>query len=128
MSTQETKKSGTQMLYLLVLAAVVFLLLVLCSGPKPAARATATPDTGDSLEACGWCQVEVKGELKAPASAKFPSCNRASIHKVAESVYEVKSYVDAQNSFGAMVRTGYVCQVKYQGDHLWTLQNLAFGE
>lgn len=131
MSTQETKKTrGTQILYGLVLVAVIFLLLVLCSGPKPAARttATATPDAGDPLEACGWCQVEVKEELKAPASAKFPSCNRASIYKVAEGVYNVKSYVDAQNSFGAMIRTDYVCQVRYRSDHLWTLQNLVFGE
>lgn len=129
MSTQETKKTGgTQILYGLVLVAVVFLLLVLCSGPKPAAKVVATPDAGHPLEACGWCQVKVKEELKAPASAKFPSCNRASIRKVAEGVYAVKSYVDAQNSFGAMIRTGYVCQVKYRGDHLWTLQRLVFGE
>lgn len=129
MSTQETKKtSGTQILYGLVLVAVVFLLLVLCSGPKPAAKATATPDAGDPLKACWWCQVEVEEELKAPASAEFPSCNRASIRKIAEGVYEVKSYVDAQNSFGAMIRTDYICQVKYRGDRLWMLQSLAFGE
>ena len=126
---QETKKTkGTPILVWLALLAAVSLLLILCSGPKPAAKATATPDAGDPLEACGWCQVEVKKELKAPASARFPSCNRAVIRKVAEGVYEVKSYVDAQNSFGATIRTAYVCRVRYRGDHLWTLQELAFGE
>jgi hypothetical protein len=30
-------------------------------------------------------------------------------------VFQVRSYVDAQNSFGAMIRTNYFCKVQFTG-------------
>jgi len=38
--------------------------------------------------------------------------------------YRVQSYVDAQNSFGAMIRTRYDCTVHWIGGDRWKLEDL----
>lgn len=55
-----------------------------------------------------FCLDSVRGKLKAPASAKFTD---ASLPVVSGGGWVWTSYVDAQNSFGATVRTSFVCQV-----------------
>lgn len=54
------------------------------------------------------CLESVRSKLKAPATARFedrtvPTFNNGS--------WAWGSYVDAQNSFGAMIRTSFVCTV-----------------
>jgi hypothetical protein len=36
----------------------------------------------------------------------------------------VGSYVDAENSFGAMIRTHFVCELTYIGDGNYRLEDL----
>jgi hypothetical protein len=57
------------------------------------------------------CQDHVRKRLKAPSSADFPLLER-SVTKTAENTYKVVSYVDAENSFGAKLRSSYVCIIK----------------
>jgi len=47
--------------------------------------------------------------LKSPSSAKFPWGLKSSL--ISGDKYRVANYVDSQNSFGAMIRTNYVCEV-----------------
>lgn len=73
-------------------------------------------------------QQFVKAGLKAPGSAEFPSLDYTSVYQ-GDSSYIVKSYVDAQNSFGAKLRLHYIAKLKYNGgewaDHSnWTLIDL----
>lgn len=59
----------------------------------------------------------VKSQLKAPSTAKFADgYDKKSKNKINddESVI-IQSYVDAQNSFGAMIRTHYRCTVDIHG-------------
>lgn len=51
-------------------------------------------------------------QLKAPATAKFPSLYTAKLQKVENRTFLVTSYVDSQNEFGAMVRTNWVIKLK----------------
>ena|SRR5690554_5252414 len=52
----------------------------------------------------------VKEKLKSPASAQFPpSIEHVKI--INDSLFEINSYVDAQNAFGASIRTKYKCIV-----------------
>ena len=53
----------------------------------------------------------VKNNLKSPSSAKFPSMNYVQIYKNG-ATYTVNGYVDAQNSFGATLRTKYTITIK----------------
>lgn len=61
---------------------------------------------------------EVKSQLKAPSTAKFATeLDEESKYKINddESVV-IQSYVDAQNSFGAMIRTNFRCTVNKYGN------------
>ena len=53
----------------------------------------------------------VKQRLKSPSTAKFPGVfdGRADhVTALGNQTYRIVSYVDAQNSFGAMIRTQFV--------------------
>ena len=83
---------------------------------------------GDPGVAAFLCQDFVKARLKAPSAAQFPTPYSAgtTVVKVAPGHYRVTSYVDAQNSFGAPIRTPFVCEVKkVPGGDQWQLHNLS---
>lgn len=52
--------------------------------------------------------------LKTPASATFPviTAPGVSVQKTGECAFTVKAFVDAENSFGAKLRTRYVADLK----------------
>jgi hypothetical protein len=74
------------------------------------------------------CQDFVKNRLKAPRTAKFPRSSEARTTDLGNGRYRVISYVDAQNSFGALIRTRYACTVQYTGNDRWRLEALDFLE
>ncbi len=69
----------------------------------------------DNIKLMGCAIDGVKKILKSPSSAKFPSrmfdVADFKIKKIKIGEYSVSSYVDAQNSFGAMIRTYYTCSI-----------------
>jgi hypothetical protein len=82
------------------------------------------------------CQLNVENRLKSPSSADFPSSLSTDIRDVGNNVFEIRSYVDSQNSFGAMIRTDYFCKIQYIGSEaddeadsrFWSLLQLDFAE
>lgn len=68
--------------------------------------------TYNRIVATACANLEVTAMLKAPSTAKFPRGSADNIlFSPEENSYTVISYVDAQNSFGAMIRTNYICVV-----------------
>jgi len=65
----------------------------------------------------------VSEKLKAPSTAKFASENKSKISALGNETWQVVSYVDAQNSFGAMIRTHFTTKVKYIGKENWRLED-----
>lgn len=65
--------------------------------------------------------------LKAPSTAKFKHIPEDSISdavkKIGPNRYRVTSYVDAQNSFGAMIRTNFTIEI-YKKRGSWYAENL----
>ena len=61
------------------------------------------------------CQLHVQDRLKAPSTADFPASSLTDIRDTGNNVFEIRSYVDAQNSFGAMIRTNFFCKIQYVG-------------
>lgn len=61
---------------------------------------------------------EVKRNLKSPSTAKFANeYDKESKYKVNEDgSVTIQSYVDADNSFGAKIRTFYKCNVSPSGE------------
>lgn len=67
----------------------------------------------DDIAAFVESQGFVKLTLKAPTTASFSSRGASRIKYLGDCKHEVLGYVDAQNSFGAMIRTEYDIVVQY---------------
>lgn len=87
---------------------------------------------GRKIEAYVSCQEFVKERLKAPSQATFPgwdASNEGPVKITADGdTYEVKSYVDAPNSFGAKLRSSFTCKVERTGDKKWRLVDLQMSQ
>ena len=81
-------------------------------------------DKGSNTGAYVVCKDFVEMRLKAPSTAEFSRMYDSDVEKVSGNYWKVESYVDAENSFGAMVRTYFTCEVTYQGDDNWHLEEL----
>lgn len=78
------------------------------------------------------CQRFVEARLKSPKTADFPFLDRPSVARDGSS-FVVRSYVDAQNAFGATLRSNFVCKVTHKGGEEsdvrnWSLDDLAISQ
>jgi hypothetical protein len=84
----------------------------LCSGPNK----SSGPEVHDDIYAFASSQSFVEQLLKAPSTAEFPFID-AKVRKLGGEhgyeTYEIFGQVDAQNSFGAMIRTPFYCKLHY---------------
>lgn len=81
----------------------------------------------DRTDACFMSQKFVSEELKAPSSARFPDWTEQNCQATSNGdLWTVVSFVDAQNGFGATVRSDYVVKMRYNNvADSWTLTNLS---
>jgi len=73
----------------------------------------------------------VKDRLKSPSTAEFPGVwdgRNEHISKAGAQTYKINSYVDAQNSFGASIRTRFTGTIKQISKDRWQLQSLTLHE
>jgi hypothetical protein len=95
----------------------------------PAATVPPSPTTerDNSIEAGIMCEDFVKDRLKSPSTAEFASiiANGVTVVKDGKQ-YHMRSWVDSQNGFGAMLRTRFSCTVADQGAGDWKLITLEF--
>lgn len=85
----------------------------------------------DEAEAVGaWvvCQQFVEARLKAPSTAEYPGSYPDFTRALTDGTFRVDAYVDAQNSFGAMLRIPFSCTVSYRGNDNWHLESLTMDE
>jgi len=75
------------------------------------------------VEAYLICEDAIKTQLRAPSTAEFQSIFAGRFDNVvqANQRYYFESYVDAQNGFGAMIRTNFECSVTQTEEGLWTI-------
>lgn len=76
------------------------------------------------MDAWMTSQEFVKRRLKSPSTAEFSSQSNTSVTKVDSLTYRVRGHVDAQNSFGAMLRNQYVVTMRSSGD-TWELLDIS---
>lgn len=62
------------------------------------------------------CEDWVKQRLKSPGSAKFASYHETGFIGSDSGPWTVSGYVDSQNSFGAFLRSNYVCRMRFEGE------------
>lgn len=71
-------------------------------------------------------QEFVKQGLKAPSTAKFPSLSYETTD-LGDGRYKIISYVDSQNSFGAMLRSEWTVVMKNISVDKWILERMVIG-
>ena len=59
----------------------------------------------------GVCKTKVKNTLKSPASAKYPT--KPKVKEIFQGMYVVTGKLDAQNTYGALLRKEYHCYMYY---------------
>ena len=77
-----------------------------------------TGEKGEKIDAYVTAQSYVKKHLKAPATAVFPSFDESFVQPATTNGFIITSYVDAQNSFGALIRSDYEI-IMYKKDGNW---------
>ena len=77
---------------------------------------TYSNDYASKLEAYSYAENWVKDKLKSPSSAKFPDSERKvnDTEYYGDNTYKIKSYVESQNSFGAMIKTNFSCTISFK--------------
>ena len=74
-------------------------------------------------------QSFIERRLKAPSTAEFPWITEISARAVGNCEYQIDAYVDAQNSFGAMLRNYYTAKLRYYPEsEKWQLLDAQIGE
>lgn len=104
-----------------ILAVFVFAVAYLDPGLDQS-RPPAPPHS--AVAAYTMCKSFVRDRLKAPRTARFPWSASESTIDLGSGRYHVTSYVDAQNAFGAMLRTKFDCTVQWTGGDNWRLEEL----
>jgi len=113
----------------LVVAAVAAMLTEGCGpGPTPAAQREQTLHE-NKIEMWVAAQGFVKRSLRAPSTASFGSVfgeyqdPDSCVTDLGGRRYRVRGWVDAENAFGAKVRSDFVCVVKDEGE-TWRLESI----
>lgn len=90
-------------------------------------RAAPTVHVAGRSDACFMAQKFVRQNLKAPTTATFPDWTEENCSATqAGDSWTVNSFVDAQNSFGAMIRSDYTARMTYHPVRdTWTLTGLS---
>lgn len=85
-----------------------------------------TPAVADDFDACYMAQKFMRDTLKAPSTATFAPCQAPdSVVTQTKRIWHVRSWVDAQNGFGAMLRNRFTADlIYYPATDTWTLVDL----
>jgi predicted nucleic acid-binding Zn ribbon protein len=108
---------------------LIFMIISAFSGgdsPTETVQETGVTDTQVYITSKGF----VEPVLKSPSSADFPFADYR-FFDLGDDKYKIVSYVDAQNSFGADIRSDYSVILSYNGGEWadidnWTLHELVF--
>jgi len=120
-----------------IIALVVMGLYLSHSQPKPPptpAEIAAKQERSDEFDARIYAKEYVKKSLKAPSTANFQSPANFAVQHLKggkenpnQDLWKVSGYVDAQNSFGAMIRNRFYIELVKLGDK-WIPVKTVVGE
>lgn len=83
-------------------------------------------NTSNNSEVWVLAKHEVETNLKSPNSAKFPSMRSDQV-RITEvgGKYIVKSYVDAENSFGASIRSNFTVTINKNSSGKYFVESIS---
>jgi len=107
-------------LFSTILIIVVVLLAMLCSGPAKNGNSLKSKEDVELEMFAAYSAAEsyVKQFLKSPSTTTFPNASKKIQHvtDLGGKKFRINSWVDSQNSFGAIIRTKFSITVTLLGD------------
>jgi hypothetical protein len=112
--------------FLIAVFFIVFILNIFFGGDSSTATKTESVSISDTQFSAYTMAVKfIERDLKAPSTAKFADYgygdDPADVSSIGGETYRVKIWVDAQNSFGAMLRNKYQLDLKKKEGKMWEL-------
>jgi hypothetical protein len=107
---------------LCVLLVVIAFLRTGKEGDRPVGKLPERSREDMRFDAAWEAQLLVKARLKAPSTADFQAASEAHVLDLGDE-FDVTSYVDAQNSFGAKLRQNFIVKLRRDGEK-WKLLDL----
>lgn len=101
-----------------------FSYILFFSGGESSTSSTK-PYTPDEIELHTEAQQFIKQGLKSPSTAEFPVLPYEA-NDLGSGQYRIVSYVDSQNSFGAMIRSNWSVLMRLEGER-WILEKMVIG-
>jgi len=100
------KKGGSGCLLSFFIAVIVFVGISIYSTSSDSSSEISHPN---NFLAYSYAEDAVKKSLKSPSTAKFPRTIEKDKHikYLGNKEYQIDSWVDSQNSFGAMIRSKF---------------------
>ena len=112
----------TELIMLLVIFGLIFLVFKCSCSESNENKIMSEED--QKFSAYYNSQECVKELLKSPSTAEFPSGSEQFVTRIDNDTFLINSYVDSQNSFGAMLRTNYVCQITLNNNDTYTCDSI----
>lgn len=100
-------KVAAIILFCLILAIILFGCPATSKNNSRISEYTSSSVSNRKRDAWVCAQDIVQSELKSPSTAKFCSYTEATVTSLGNDKYKIKGYVDAQNGFGAIIRTKF---------------------
>ena len=123
------KKGPSAFLIFLLIMGVILVPYWLFHGGTGAATGQKTY-TEDDYKAAAYTMAEeqVKKHLKAPSTASFCRMSETSFTRDEENTYVMTGWVDAENSYGAKLRSIWGIKVKLDGEKMTMVRLIIDGE
>ena len=106
---------------------IIFLVFKCSCSQSDTESTNSGNDEHSKIVALTAAQECVTERLKSPSSADFPWGSDC-VTKISDNTYVINSYVDSQNSFGAMLRTNFTCQITLTGNDNYTCDDIQLFE
>lgn len=103
----------------------IFYTVFTATSSMPASVEAKASDQPDFIKMQVAAERAIKQRLKAPSTAKFPGMFEQSAYKLAKTAsgtYILKGWVDAQNGFGAMIRSDWYVEFRHDAAGLEVLR------
>jgi len=123
--------------YAIVAVVVIFLLVLAFASRSPSPDThlprSSTPESPSdkNIEAWVMAQQFVKGQLRAPSTASFGSVfgdyqgPDEHVTALGDGRYQVVGWVDAENAFGAKVRSDFLCILRELSNEEWRCEQVS---
>ena len=90
--------------------AFVLFLILLFTADSSTPTGESVDEASRKMDVAMGCEQAIEERLRSPRSARFPRNMSEEATLQPDGSYVLRAYVDAQNAFGAEIRTNFVCR------------------